>query len=289
MKTILFNGCSFVAGDAVAWDRYCMEKFGEVLPWGEAQHLLNARMANAMLDYRFNWRRQYNLPKQTADLLSAEVVDLSEDGNSNDNIALSTIAYLLNKSPKERAQYHVCIGWSALLRLLKYNPYTNRFVTLHIQHSQGIDDPSMSKLAGFVEHAITRSTDSDFVVNYVRNIMLLENFLIANNITYTFFRALGCIEDCDPTIGPFYSALDVAGVQLLIPKATVTNHLNWYAGFTGDHMIQYPFAGPSWATKLMNDGPKLSFISDTNLHPNGVKVYELSHQLANFISNRKVL
>ena len=33
MKKLLFNGCSFVAGDEIAWDKYCLEKKGRILDW----------------------------------------------------------------------------------------------------------------------------------------------------------------------------------------------------------------------------------------------------------------
>ena len=35
MKKLLFNGCSFTAGDAFMWDTYCKEVIGEHYDWGD--------------------------------------------------------------------------------------------------------------------------------------------------------------------------------------------------------------------------------------------------------------
>jgi hypothetical protein len=101
--------------------------------------------------------------------------------------------------------------------------------------------------------------------------MLLENFLITNNITYTFFRSMGSINDCSVVLGSF-SDLD-------IPKTAFTNHLNWFSFAE----TRYAFTGPSWH-HLINSGIKRDWaLSPTDHHPNLKAINEISHRLADFI------
>jgi hypothetical protein len=124
-KTLIFNGCSFMAGDEIVWDKYCLEKKGRLLDWRNFWADLELKNKPAVLDdfmnyYRFDYRRLHNLPMATSLHLGLERIDISEDGNSNDNIALSTIAYLISKPIEERKKYHVCIGWTITSRFLKF-------------------------------------------------------------------------------------------------------------------------------------------------------------------------
>lgn len=287
MKTLLFNGCSFTAGDEVVWDNYCLQRKGRKIDWRSfySDQKNSPEMQKFIYDYRVNYRRLFNLPMATAFRLGCERVDLSEDGNSNDNIALSTIAYLLSKTPKERKQYHVCIGWTSTSRFMKFIPeiskdYRSQFTNLHVTHVGGNHgQPELKKIQSFVDTSFQFLTDEDLWFNFVRNIMLLENFLITNQITYTFFKALGTKNDvrsigtCQP-------------VKLILPNDKITNDRCWYE-FKIIGTSPHPYENDSWTTTVLeiDDG----FLSKENRHPNLNAVNKFASYLAEFIKEQKVI
>ena len=103
MKKIIFNGCSFVAGDALVWDQYIKLKGLKNLSW---EYYSSTKVSDDVIqilqDYKNNYRKFRNLPAFLGKFLKTEVIDISEDGHSNDGISFSTIQTLLDIPEKER-------------------------------------------------------------------------------------------------------------------------------------------------------------------------------------------
>ena len=283
MKTLLFNGCSFMAGDALAWKQYCISKGKSEIDWDTfwLQNHSLPEVNEFVWEYRFDYRRLHNLPTAVATHLSASRIDISEDGNSNDSIAISTIAYLLSKTSEERKQFHVCIGWSSNSRFIKYIEQINSFTNLHIHHVGGRhSQDEIRYLQDYIDIVFAKSTDEDIWLNYVKNVMLLENFLISNGITYTFYRALGSDHDAKDlkTFPPF---------NFELPNADVTNHSNWYSFHMDGDLTVYPYEQSSWTSNIIHD--ESLWISVNNHHPNLKAVAIFSNSLADFIRKQNVL
>jgi len=283
MKTLLFNGCSFMAGDEIAWAQYCISKGKPVIDWNTfwLQNFRDPDVNEFVGEYRFDYRRLHNLPMAVATHLASSRIDISEDGNSNDCIALSTIAYLLSKTPEERKQFHVCVGWSSNSRFLKYINRVNLFTNIHVNHVGGRHgQEELRDVQDYIDIVFAQSTDEDFWLNYVKNVMLLENFLISNNITYTFYRALGGNRESRDLIKfpPF---------DFDLPNASITNHSNWYSFQASDDIGRWPIGQQSWTSTILND--ESQWISEKNRHPNLKAVSIFSAQLADFIKSQNVL
>jgi len=278
-----------MAGDEIAWEQYCLETKGRILKWRDYWSDKERTEDNQkFLDhYRYTYRRQYNLPMATAIQLGCDRVDISEDGNSNDNIALSTISYLLNRPIEERKQYHVCIGWTSTCRFIKYiegvsNSYNSHYSNLHVTHVGGEHcQPELRRIQYYIDASFRALSDEDLWLNFVKNVMLLESFLINNGITYTFYKALGTINDVR-SIGPFEP------FKFVIPNDKVTNDSNWY-NFKPLHYEEskHPYENDSWTTTVLEFGDY--WVSEENTHPNLKAVGDFSKDLANFIRNQNVL
>ena len=283
MKTLLFNGCSFMSGDEIAWAQYCIFKGKPVMDWNTVwlQNYSNPDINEFFHEYRFDYRRLHNLPMAVAKHLQSGRIDISEDGNSNDCIALSTIAYLLSKTPEERKQFHVCVGWSSNSRFLKYMNRVNSFTNIHVNHvGGGHGQEELRDIQGYIDIVFAQSTDEDFWLNYVKNVMLLENFLINNSITYTFYRALGSNRDAKDlkNLPPF---------DFELPIGDITNHSNWYSLQSSGDKGRWPIEQNSWTSTILHD--ESQWISEKNGHPNLKAVSIFSAQLADFIKKQNVL
>jgi hypothetical protein len=283
MKTLLFNGCSFMAGDAIAWEQYCISKGRPSIDWNVfwSQSHDRPEVNEFVKEYRFDYRRLHNLPMAVATHLSSSRIDISEDGNSNDSIAISTIAFLLSKTWEERKQFHVCIGWSSNSRFLKYIEQINSFGNLHVNHvGGGHGQVELGDIQDYIDIVFSQSTDEDIWLNYVKNIMLLENFLKSNGITYTFYRSLGSDHDARDlkTFPPF---------DFELPNAHITNHSNWYSFHMNGDLTAYPYEQSSWTSTIIHD--ESQWISKKNRHPNLKAVAIFSNSLADFIRKQNVL
>ena len=257
MKKLLFNGCSFVAGDEIVWDQYCKES-GKILNWVDAGK--SKENFDFWHNYRHVYRLQYALPAMVARHFSCLHIDISQDGNSNDMIALATVNYLLGLDPEDRKNYHVCIGWTTVSRLMKYSKFAQSYVNLHIQHiDQARDNPYVKELEKYIYAAILESHNEDFFMNFVKNVMLLENFLIANGITYTFYKSLGTPNDSLYNNFPSLSPPYVSSLE----TDRVTNHDNWLK-FNDKYL---PYQGDSWTSTILKQNVEL-LVSSTNGHPN---------------------
>jgi hypothetical protein len=286
MKKILFNGCSFVAGDAIVWDEYLKLNnipFEDYFLWLPSCNEQNSKERHEIYDnYRKFYRRTRNIPAMVANQFSTELLDLSEDGNSNDGISMTTILKLLEIPPEQRKDYHVVIGWTESSRRARYLKSQNLFFNLHNRHYDHKDtDPNVKELFGYLTHGIILANDRDHYVNYVKNIMLLENFLKANNVTYTFYRSLGTPHDCiHHNLDCFF--FGPAQLNKLTQKHTFTDDSKWYKFNTNDPL---GFEGSSIVNEYMQDG-KTYRVSPANGHPNIVLAVKIVLDLVAFIKNQ---
>jgi hypothetical protein len=286
-KTLLINGCSFVAGDGAFWDDYRLENITNIAGWDEVLRMtrpLTPEEHNHWWNYRKNYRATKNLGAMLANYLGCSKVDISEDGSSNDSIALSTISYILNRPPKERKNFHVCVGWTSLNRFIIHldGQKANRemLASFHVNHCTGSHGFTQfySSIQKYIDISFQTLSDGDFWLNYLKNIVLLENFLIANEISYTFFRSLGHESN-------FYALPNFTNYNIKFSIDKEINHLNWY-DFGGG---EFPYVNNSWSTGILEPEPEKNWISKKNHHPNPTAIAEFSMLLGKFIKNKNIL
>jgi hypothetical protein len=280
MKKLIFNGCSFMAGDELVWEQYHKERNRELTPWLTTN---SNNFTDSDHEFRFEYltyRKQYNLPGVTSKILGCDCIDLSQDGKSNQNIALETIACLNSFNKEERKNCHVIIGWTSISRIMKYSTMSKMFVDLTVGHyDECTDDPAKNALKEHIKTRILGGDDEDFILDYVVNVILLENYLISNNITYTFYRGLDDLVYDITTIGPFsYSN----PYKLKITECT--NHENWYK-FADDNRT--PISGIGWGTEFFKK-PHM-WVTPKNPHPSLESISNFSARLLEFIKTQQVL
>lgn len=251
MKTILLDGCSFVAGDAIAWDIFKPEQswksflMSEKAEWTE-------EFAKTKTDY-VSFRKLHNLGGQLGKITGAKIIDLAIDGSANRYTAMRVISHLSRLPSDERKNYHVCIGWSGFRRYYKWAKAVNRYVTLHhitANNSHALTDIH-KELGEYLNSLLLYNYDTDLVLNYVCDIMFLENFLIANDVTYTFWRSIG--DEVVPHVA------NEATCQVG-NKGEFTDHKRWLTLVEGE----VAWRGSTWHNLLTpND-----FVYDNNQHPN---------------------
>lgn len=235
MKTLLFNGCSYTAGDKIVWEEFLkLYKTDKDSP-----HLYNTYV---------EYRKQFNLPIICAKELGLPHIDLAMDGNSNYNIAIDTINHILSLPIDIRNNLHVCIGWTEPSRQLKWSDDNNEFVTLNVKM---LETNIQKECHTYIKEAMVNAHDNDHHLNYIANVMLLENFLIANNITYTFWRAMGM-----PKL-----VFDESFIKKLNITEQISNNSNWIC-FNNNPLY---ITGHSW---LNTFDRSQDFISTSNQHPN---------------------
>jgi hypothetical protein len=287
MKKLLFNGCSFVAGDAIVWEEYLKLNnipVEDYFIWMPNSNKQNVEQRQALYtNYRDVYRRTRNIPAIVAKHFNTEVLDLSEDGNSNDAIAMTTILKLLEIPVEKRKEFHVVIGWTESSRRARYLTSENDFFNLHVRHwDQKDTSPYVKELVGYLTHGIVLATNRDHYLNYVRSIMLLENFLKANGVTYTFYRSLGTPSDCTPhNLDCFF--FGQSKLERDTDKKTFTNDNNWYK--FNNNTTFLGFEGSSVVHEYMQDG--LTFrVHPRNGHPNTILATKIAFDLAEFITNQ---
>lgn len=286
MKKLLFNGCSFVAGDAIVWEEYLklnnipVEDYFTWLPDSNKETI--EQRQQIYNNYRNGYRRTRNIPGIVANYFDTEVIDLSQDGNSNDGIAITTILKLLEIPAEKRKEFHVVIGWTESTRQARYLKSEDAFFNLHVRHwDQKDTNPYAKELIGYLTHGIVLATNRDHYLNYVRNIMLLENFLKANNVAYTFYRSLGTPFDCmHHHLDCFFFA--EAQLERSTDKKTFTDDNNWYK--FNNNTTFLGFEGSSIVHEYMQDG---NFrVNPRNGHPNTILATKVAFDLAEFIKNQ---
>ena len=274
MKKIILNGCSWVAGDGILWDRFLQEKEEDIndpeLSWSYIG-VRSPRNVSLCKEYRI-YRYQFNQGGMLKNELKTEVIDLAQDGNSNDNICMSTVNHILSIPLEDRPNYHVIVGWTVKERKLLYirNVWYN-VSTWHIKQNWEPWGPVKSRITG----AIIEETDNDWYLNYIKNIMFLETFLKSHKMSYTFYRSLGSTDefydlDSDKKYNSFKMSLrGTPGhhIQLDNLLPSVSDDVNWLTFFEQEQ--HKGLASHSW-TKYMEKTFKdwQWFISTDNAHPN---------------------
>jgi len=191
MKKIILNGCSWVAGDEIAWDLFCEQH--NLVGEDYASFLERGGDPELFSKYQNVFRKDYNQASYLKRYLNTEIIDLSTDGMSNDALALSTIDYILSLPKEQRSNYHVIVAWTLVHRLLTFlNPH---WENIHVGHIENGLDSRMKKYERKIEPLVLLPDQEDWYVNYVKNVFLLESFLKNNNVTYTFYRSLGALSE----------------------------------------------------------------------------------------------
>jgi hypothetical protein len=253
-KILVFNGCSFVAGDDIAWD------------------YSNGPYPTRMHDFRVNddyfsvIRPNNNLSAFTKELSGAiSKVDLSRDGNNNTEIALATINYIESQPIELRKNFHVCVGWTESLRICKWFNTKNQFISLgpwmvDLKNSVARDSEWHHQMdqesSLYVKPFYENFYDIDFLLEYIKNIMLLENYLKAQGIDYTFWRSLG-----DPLSEDSHDVKWINQSMLEINKASDSS--KWLQ--LSPNPEGHPITGES-VLSVMQTNPKL--YSTPGRHPN---------------------
>ena len=134
-KTLLFNGCSFTAGDELVWHEYNTQYLWKSMistPLDDQPVNLGKDERRRLIDdYTANFRPTRNLAAQCAEILQTAKFDLSVDGNSNHSIVYQTISYLEHCSIQEQQNIHVCIGWTEFSRRYKWSEQLNCMSNIH--------------------------------------------------------------------------------------------------------------------------------------------------------------
>ena len=179
------------SGDALTWDKHYPD-----IDWFNFTYIKHPKYSEHeihafFLNYRTNLRTLDNLGGQVGKLTGKSVVDLSDDGNCNQNICMTTIQFLAELSTQERKNYHVCIGWSERARRMAWDPDSNTFINLNIYE---LDHVNKIYFHQYIKESIINRSDADHIINYFHNIVSLQNYLKANDITYTFWNTLNHIK-----------------------------------------------------------------------------------------------
>lgn len=261
MKKLIFNGCSYTAGDALVWDQFCPEISWTTSLWKTAP---SAELVQKYVQYRTEYRPKHNLAAMCAAALGTEKIDLSTDGNVNSRIALETINYILSLRPSARKEYHVCIGWTETSRRLKWYPNKNQFECIHVAHAE---NDAYAPFKNYIKEEIILNTDVDHAIHYLKDVMLLENFLKCQGMTYTFWRALG---------GRTYLPKGIA--PILKVSENISDNDNWISFNQQDSLR---INGTPWLATLRKFD---DFISAENGHPNIQSVAAHANKVCGHIS-----
>jgi len=267
-KTLICNGCSFMAGDELAWEQFCKD---QNLPISDFRKMIASDQV--IFTTYMNYRSTCNLPISVAKILGTNRIDVSSDGNSNDMITTNTINYILSLAKEERKNYHVLIGWTSVARRMIFFAKNSCFANLNVHH---LTEPpfELHVFKNYIKTSIVEAENEDHYINYIKNLMLLENFLIANNMTYTFYRALG--SDNDGMIRPNCFQPSWTGS---FRDKEISNSNCWVKFRSSDI---YPHLGSSWTQEIL-DKDHSNFVSMSNRHPNVNAVKHVSKIIADTI------
>jgi len=272
-KKFLFSGCSFTAGDELVWDKYCKDILLLTNPieytW-DYSHKEYEVFATHYPNYE-EYRKKFNIPGQVGNAFNKSVIDISVDGNSNTEIALSVIKKILEKTPEETENFHVCVGWTSVLRRFKWFKKQGKFVTAHTSH---YTINKFSEIHPYIKEAMVNVSVYDHNLQFISDVMLLENFLKARGISYTFWLSL-CgmhgdgVEDLKEKLFP------------VVPIEKISDRDNWILFNEADEI---PMLGTSWTDQmLITTDP---WVSSTNRHPNLKSATIMAQRIIDHIQSR---
>jgi hypothetical protein len=152
--------------------------------------------------------------------------------------------------------------------------------------------------------SLVEETDNDWYLNYFKNVLLLENFLKNQKMTYTFYRSLGSKDEfynysvnknknvlkaiLTPRKDDDHQSFPRRKIRLESLTPDAIDNTNWLTFFEEDN--QQGATSNSW-TKYMQHTFEPTcrwYISETNRHPNAtatqklvdiIKAYLLKHNL----------
>ncbi|MFY8169675.1 MAG: hypothetical protein ACOVK2_01020 [Candidatus Fonsibacter sp.] len=267
-KKLLFSGCSFTAGDELVWDKYCED----VLLKNPIMYNWEVFHKDDLFDTHYSkyveYRKKFNIPSLVGNAFNIPVIDLSMDGN-NTRIALSVIKKVLEKTPEETKDFHVCVGWTSVIRRAKWSKKFGKFLNVNASHYA-----NDSELHPYIKEGIVNASGYDHNLHFIHDVMLLENFLKARGISYTFWLSLsgmhmGGIEDLKEKLFP------------VIPVDKISDRKNWLMFNDADEI---PMLGASWVDHLITtDNP---WISVANRHPNLKSATNLAQRIIDHIQSR---
>jgi len=278
-----------MAGDELVWDDYSKE-IGNKLSWEwfttvqSVQHTTENRVI--WNEYHNVYKRKYNLPQLVSELVGIDTdnkIDLSNEGKSNDMISLATVNYILSIPIEDRHNYHVVIGWSSIARAMKFGKRTKSFINLN-PNQLGKHNFAL-EYEDYIKVVLIDADDVDLYINYIKNILLLENFLQANGISYTFYRALGNSKDFIIESLAFQSGI----LQDTLRLVESLDSKCWI-NFTSTEDT-HPSVGESWtSTMIQVPGHNGKFwVSPKNAHPNLDSVKSFATIVARKIKEDKCL
>ena len=260
---LLFNGCSFVAGDFLTWHQHFPHINPDLHIWGRQPHpSIPQEEIKRLADlYRTKLRPQDNLAAQVSRLTGLEAIDISADGNSNMAIAQSTIAWL-SENP---GQYHVCIGWTEQTRRLVWDHTGQQWINLSVHRLQ--DQYLPRRLGDWIKLGIVSAPPEDHVLDYALSLTLLNTWLAHKGIASTQWRSMG--SAIDPRCLATRTTYGVALAQpdlILDPKSWLGSQGSWWA--------------TSWFDQLAVE----DCITPTNRHPNLAAVQAQAAKIAEHIT-----
>jgi hypothetical protein len=286
-KTLLINGCSFTAGDDIAWDH---ETHGV---WNDFVSSSVSNKTQIFDNYINLIRPRYNFAGVLSRLLNTTSVDLSRDGNNNSEIALTTIGYISRLTLEERKNLHVCVGWTEPSRLCRWSSSNNKFISIN---PTMLDWYKKHKDTGgmitniyneFYENSlvwIASLKDIDIIVDDIFRVLAVENYLKAEKITYTFWKSIGNpVKESDMMLLKIYANLNLNYLDPSnwIKFAGSSKMFNKYAGLlAGMDTNNYPYTGISWQW-LMEEDPNR--YTTPGKHPSKIAVEELSNEIIHHI------
>jgi hypothetical protein len=241
---LLFNGCSFTAGDLVTWHLHYPDIDSQQHIWEGKPHARYSRaeiMTRAQI-YTQQLRSQNNLSAVTASLTGLPVVDLAVDGASNQSIAQGTIDWI-TRNPDE---YCVCIGWTEPARRLIWDG--GNWVTLSVARLQDRNLPPQWRR--YIDTAIVAINDATHQLDYYNSALLLYSWLTSRNIPVVFWRSMGTAFTLPLQGGPYSSPVSDPATQ-------------WR-----DRVWLDSFNGVSWQGRLT----PADWINSKNSHPNRAAV-----------------
>jgi len=298
MKKIILNGCSWIAGDEIVWEQFLnhkgLDKNDPAYGWNITSN--SSSNFGVLLDeYRKSYRPMFNQRGMLANKLNTEIIDLSEDGNSNDNICMTTINQVLSIHKENRHNYHIIVGWTVRERKLLFISGST-WENIHVNHVEKTS-PKWNQLKNRIIGNIVEDTDNDWYLNYFKNVILLESFLKTQNISYTFYRSLGSIDD-------FYDH-NHAGIKDMFKvnlKGVIGNHIrlnnllptvidsnNWLTFGDPQNDQHASIASDSWTQYMIKTFQWQWYIKKDNRHPNLQATKMLVDIIKNHILNNNLL
>ena len=265
---LLFNGCSFVAGDCLTWHRHYPDIDPELHIWGRRPHPKYSQdHIRAITDHYWRvLRPQDNLAAQVSRLTGLEAIDISADGNSNQAIALSTIAYI-TENP---GQYIACLGWTEPARSMAWDYTANQWINLNVHR---MEDPKLPpRYRDLIAVNLVGALEPELMLNYAHSLITVNTWLRSQGVSSVQWRSMG--QPMDP------GCLDIRtpyGVSL--PQLSALLDAKAWLGTDSE-----PWVGTSWFDRLTDS----DCISAGNRHPNLKAVEQMSQRIADHLAKSAV-